>query len=65
MAKASTEYNPCVRGIIYRERVGGPVRITHTASLEARSAMLRELYAAGAFLQDPRDVAEVQTEVEQ
>lgn len=65
MAKASTDYNPCVRGIIYRERVGGPVRITHTASLEARTARLRELVADGMTLIDPRDVAEVQTEVEQ
>jgi len=60
MAKASTDYNPCVRGILYRNSQDGPVRIAHAASQEARSLLLLSLYTEGAILQDPRDVAEVQ-----
>ena len=65
MAKASTDYNPCVRGILYRASVDGPVKIAHTANLATRSLMLQMLHAEGAILQDPRDVAEVSMEVEQ
>lgn len=65
MAKSSTDYNPCVRGILYRETVGGGVKIAHAPTHEARVTRLRELVADGMTLVDPRDVAEVSMEVEQ
>lgn len=58
MAKASTDYNPCVRGILYRASPGGPIKIQHAPSHEARSRMVRFMYWGGAFLQDDRDKAE-------
>jgi hypothetical protein len=63
MAKASTDYNAAVRAIHYKQ--GGRSKIDYAPTYEARTARLRELVADGMTLIDPRDVAEVQTEVEQ